>query len=236
MELNIAYYTARGMREVNQDAVTIMENDKGVLAVVADGLGGHDCGEVASDMAVKSIIRQLQNSRPGEAAVAEAVETAGREIFEAQKETQKMRTTVAVLWIDERLAISANVGDTRIYQMRDNDIIYQSTDHSVAQMAVLVGELAPDRIRQSPDRNKLIRVLGDANTPKVDTKILYVKQGDRFLLCSDGFWGVVTEEEMLKTLSRTKTANEWLAEMRWMVDAFADEKQDNHTAIAMIVE
>ena len=146
-----------------------------------------------------------------------------------------MRTTMAALWLGDYGALAANVGDSRIYQFREDRIVYQSLDHSVAQMAVLVGELEQSEIRRSKDRNKLIRVLGDENDPKVDLQPLLVKPGDRFLLCSDGFWEPVTEEKMLQTMAQSTTAQQWLSQMRRIVEQAGNPNQDNHTAIALIV-
>lgn len=235
MDISVSYYTAQGGRAVNQDAVSLLENGRTTLAIVADGLGGHEAGEVASKQAVSTINNMLQSTKPSENAIVDAITQANQDIYVLQNPAKKMRTTVAALWISSGLAIAANVGDTRIYQFRDGRIIYQSIDHSVAQMAVLVGELHPDDIRKSSDKNKLIRVLGDVTSPKVDTQVLSVQSGDRFLICSDGFWGVVTEQEMLASMTRGTSAQKWLEQMRWKIDTFSDESQDNHTAIAMII-
>lgn len=235
MDISVSYYTAQGGRAVNQDAVSLLENGRTTLAIVADGLGGHEAGEVASKQAVSTINNMLQATKPSENAIVDAITQANHDIYALQNPAKKMRTTVAALWISSGLAIAANVGDTRIYQFRDGRIIYQSVDHSVAQMAVLVGELHPDDIRKSLDKNKLIRVLGDATPPKVDSQVLSVQSGDRFLICSDGFWGVVTEHEMLASITRGTSAQKWLEQMRRKVDLFSDENQDNHTAIALII-
>lgn len=235
MDINISYYTAKGRRSNNEDSVSLLENDNSLLAIVADGLGGHDDGEVASQQAVTTMNTLLQSKSPDEAKLIDAIQQASRDIFDRQDGHHPMHTTVASLWVGDHCAIAANVGDSRIYQFRNGEIIYQSLDHSVAQMAVLVGELHPSEIRQSTDRNKLIRVLGDSDVPKVDCKVLYIQEGDRFLLCSDGFWEAVTEEDMLMLINRTSTAKEWLSFMRKIVEKAANPRQDNHTAVALII-
>lgn len=235
MNISVSYYTARGSRDINQDAVSLLESDGNTLAIVADGLGGHESGEVASRQAVVTINRELQSTSLGEDALVDAICQANVDINALQSPGCKMRTTIAALWLSDTLAIVANVGDTRIYQFRNGKILYQSIDHSVAQMAVLVGELRPEDIRQSADKNKLIRVLGDEKAPKVDAQVLPVQEGDRFLLCSDGFWGAVTEPEMLDAARKEPTAQSWLERMRNKIDALADKQQDNHTAIALVI-
>lgn len=236
MDINISYYTAKGKREKNEDWASITENSNNLIAVVADGLGGHDMGEIASRQAATTINRELQGEQQDEDVLIDAIHQANTDILKLQNSQRSMLTTVAVLWVGEAFAIAANIGDSRIYQFRDGKIIYQSLDHSVAQMAALVGELDQKEIRYSKDRNKLIRVLGDAKEPKVDCETLTVQAGDRFLLCSDGFWEAVTEADMVKTMLESGNAKQWLEKMRQIVEDYHHPGQDNHTAIALIVE
>lgn len=235
MDISISYYTAKGKRQNNEDSVSLLEGSNTLLAIVADGLGGLDDGELASRQAVSSINAQLQSAAPQEDLLVDAIRQASRDIYRIQPRGKTMRTTVAALWIGDYAVMAANVGDSRIYQFRGDRILYQSMDHSVAQMAVLVGELEQSQIRQSRDRNKLVRALGDQEPPRVDSEQLTVRNGDRFLLCSDGFWETVTEEDMLHTMASSATAREWLGQMRQLVENANVAGQDNHTAIAIIV-
>ena len=235
MELSISYYTAKGKRENNEDAVSLLEGSNSLLAIVADGLGGHEGGEIASNHAIAALNRILQSQTPDEEELIDAICQANREIYEMQDPHSCMRTTLAALWLDGCRAFAANVGDSRIYQFRDGRILYQSVDHSVAQMAVLVGELPQEQLRTSKDRNKLIRVVGDVRSPKVDCEELFAQPGDRFLLCSDGFWEPVTEEIMLETMAGSATAQQWLCLMRQELERMNNPLQDNHTAIALMV-
>ena len=236
MNISISYYTSKGKRTNNEDSVSLLESNNGILAIVADGLGGHANGEVASKQAVATLNALLHYQEPDEDMLIEAIQSASQDIFKLCNPAHPMHTTVASLWVGNHRAIAANVGDSRIYQFRNGEITFQSMDHSVAQMAVLVGELDKRDIRHSKDRNKLIRVLGDANIPKVDSEILHIRDGDRFLLCSDGFWEAVTEPDMVSTAAHTDTAQEWLEKMHQIVERTANPSQDNHTAIAIIIE
>ncbi len=235
MDILVSYYSAKGARPHNEDAVVLQESHNGFLAVVADGLGGFAKGRMASAMAASVIGSALQNKTPSKAALAEAVRRADDEIRSAQDEQHPIKTTVAALWLGDGHALTATVGNSRIYQFRDRRIVFQSVDHSVAQMAVLVGELDKGDIRTSCDRNRLIRVLGGRRMPKVDCETLPVENGDRFLLCSDGFWEPVTEDMMLCAWNRTASAKDWLEEMRQIVETRYDPKQDNHSAVALTV-
>ena len=234
MNISTSYYCAKGERTNNEDAVSLLDNN-GILAIVADGLGGHANGEVASAQAVSTINSYLQSAFPDEDLLIEAVQQASQDIYALRDNACRMHSTVAVLWLDEYAAIAAHVGDSRIYQFRDRNLIFQSMDHSVAQIAVLVGEIQPMELRNSKDRNRLIRVLGDANPPKVDCESLSIRPKDRFLLCSDGFWEAVTEADMVNTIHTNQTAEEWLEAMRSIVERMGKPNQDNHTAIAIIV-
>ena len=236
MKFNSACYTATGTRANNEDSVFCSERKDGFLAIVADGLGGHADGELASSMAISTIRDILPDSPPNEDALIDAIRQASKEIFAAQNPQHPMHTTVTALWLGSTAGIAAHVGDSRVYQFRNGEIIYQSLDHSVAQMAVLVGELPPDELRHSRDRNRLIRVLGTSDVPLVDSQALSVQPGDRFLLCSDGFWENVLETDMLETLTYTATADDWLTSMRTIAENAANTSQDNHTAIALIVD
>ena len=234
--LKISRYTDQGRREKNEDSLLLTETEASALAVVADGLGGHADGEIASQQAVQTLQRLLQNRLPDPQLLTEAIRQASRDILSLRKNGSNMRTTVAALWLGAEQAVAAHVGDSRIYQFRDGQIIYQSVDHSVAQMSVLMGELRQEELRGSKDRNKLIRALGGEEPPKVDCCCLTVAPGDRFLLCSDGFWEPVTEQAMLEDLARTQTAGQWLGEMKERVLLASDPLQDNHSAIAVLVK
>lgn len=235
VNISVSYYSAKGNRANNEDTVSVIESHHGVLAIVADGLGGHADGEVASKQAVSSVNEQLRLITPDEDLLTDAIQQASQDIYSIQDPAHPMHTTVAALWIGDDSAIAANVGDSRIYQFRNGKIIYQSLDHSVAQMAVLVGEMDQTQIRKSKDRNRLIRVLGDSAVPKVDLEVLDVQEHDRFLICSDGFWEPVTESEMLNAISCTDSAKSWLDLMREIVEKANNPAQDNHTAIALVV-
>lgn len=227
MNISAAYSSDVGARPNNEDSVSVHEG--------RDGLGGHANGEMASGIAVSVISRRLLGKAPNEPELIAAVQAASDSIFESREGGSDMKTTIAALWMGDYMGFAANVGDSRIYQFRNGKIIYQSVDHSVAQMAVLVGELNPEDIRTSPDRNRLIRVLGNETAPKVACECLSIQKGDRLLLCSDGFWEPVSEELMLSTAAETATANEWLEKMKSAVVSAASPTQDNYTAVTVII-
>ncbi len=235
MDISLSYYTSTGGRSGNEDAVSITETENGILAVVADGLGGQGNGEIASDIAVKSIQYEISRCSVSVNKMNDAVTKVNDAIRNSQHGSN-MCSTIAALWLDESGAYASHVGDSRIYQFRDNKIVYQSLDHSVSQMAVLVGEISEKEIRGHKDRNRLIRALGASADIKPETDFLKVKKGDAFLLCSDGFWELMLEEEMLECLYGSMNAGEWLRMMRNRIEKKITGGSDNHTAAVIMIE
>lgn len=234
MQFDYSAYSHVGLRENNEDSFGTHPGEDCFAAVVADGVGGHAMGDVASKTAVANILDSLKDQVPDEDLLLDAITGAslaiGNEVFHGF-------TTVTALWLNHKEAIAAHVGDSRIYQFRDGEILYQSQDHSDVMMAVLMGELPPESPRTHPSRNRIFRALGlPGEAPKVDSRVLDICPGDRFLLCSDGFWEPVWEEDMLRTMAQTETAEEWLGQMRAIVEAAQDPLQDNNTAIAIIAK
>lgn len=234
MKIQLAYYSAQGKRPVNEDSVSILEFGNSVIAIVADGLGGHGGGDAASRAAIAAVNSDLQNQPISEAALHQAIRHANQAVRDLQKEKGgEMKTTIAVLWIGKQTAVAAHVGDSRIYQFRGGKIAYQSVDHSVAQVAVLVGEIEPTQIRNYPGRSQLVRALGMEEDPTIDSTVLRMQSGDSFLICSDGFWENIAEPEMCFYAKQQKDPKVWLRQMRNYVETNAADDMDNHSAIAV---
>jgi len=234
MKISAAYYSHRGGRAANEDSISLVESPSSVAAIVADGLGGEGGGDVASQAAVKTISGELSGGEATAARVAAAIRLANDEITKLHTTRVRMKTTVAVLYLSGSQAFAAHVGDTRIYHFRKNKILYQSADHTVSQMAVNAGEISVADIRTHIDRNKLTNALGSGRAAIPDMTELYAKDGDAFLLCSDGFWEYVLESEMCEDLSASKNADEWLCKMRDKLESRLTPTSDNHSAIAII--
>ncbi len=236
MKINAAYYTAQGARERNEDNLSLLEDSWGVIAAVADGLGGEGDGHLASLAAIKSVNDCLTGARVTTQQVKDAIVQANQNIVQLQGNGKKMKSTLALLYLDEAQAISGSVGDTRIYQFRNNEIEFQSTDHSVAQMSVSVGEIDHYQIRSHLDRNKLTRALGSRSTVSPDLQVHTYRQADAFLLCTDGFWENIWEDEMIQDLAGSLDAEQWLEKMRRRVENKLGPVSDNHSALAIIIK
>ena len=232
MKFDISYFSSNGGRCENEDSLCIKEYYNGLLAIVADGLGGCQNGKEASLTAVNVISSTAENHWNEPDILMRSITAANSEL----RQLDDQLTTVAALNINGSSVCAAHIGDSRIYQFRGQEIIYQSMDHSVSQMAVLSGEITPDQIRGHIDRNKLIRALGMSDQVAPYIKELSLYSGDSFLICSDGFWELITEEEMVSALSVAQTANDWLGEMRKAIDNKFTSNTDNSSAIVIISE
>lgn len=227
-------YTAVGGRKNNEDALIISQRDPALLYVVADGLGGHDSGELASEIAVNEI-KEIFDSDPKSFDPISAIQSANAKILQEQINTGlKMKTTIVLAYINNDQIVFAHVGDSRAYAFKDKSIMYQSVDHSASQMAVSIGEITADQIRNHEDRNVLTRALGVSENIKVDVVSVPCSQVDAMILCTDGFWEYVYEEDMLKTLSSSKNPDVWLYKMREVLCKNISVGNDNNTAITIM--
>lgn len=233
-ELDFAFYSDVGGRANNEDAYIAKRIENGYLFIVADGLGGHDDGEMASYSAVNGVKEFLLDHRDGD--VVEAVHQANRQVLELQEQrASKMKTTMAVAYVTEHTTTIAHVGDSRVYAFKEGRVVHQTIDHSASQLAVTIGEIRPEDIRHHEDRNVLLRALGAGDEVKVDFTELANDQYDALLLCSDGFWEYVLESEMESELAASNAADKWLYKMRAIQLDRAPENCDNNTAIAVMV-
>jgi PPM family protein phosphatase len=197
------------VRELNEDYCRVVQpsdpamlDHKGVLILVADGMGGCQAGEVASRLAVESIADTYYASTDEPpAALASAFHGANEQIYRLsliRDELSGMGTTCTALVIRDRFAHSAHVGDSRVYLVRSRSIYQMTEDHSLVKELVKRGALTPDAARRHPDRNLILRALGSRATLEVSTwdQPLPVRSGDCFVLCSDGLYDTVTDDEI----------------------------------------
>ena len=190
------------LRKQNEDAAWFDEA-RAVFAV-ADGMGGHLAGEVASRMAIEAVQRMArENERPGIAALREAVACAHETILaHAQDhiECTGMGTTLSVLWLGENYAYIAHVGDSRIYRLREGSLTQITQDHSLVEELVRAGLITREQARTHPRRNIITRALGTHGENEPDLLVTDVQDGDVFLLCTDGLTGMVPDDEIERTL------------------------------------
>lgn len=193
------------VRSNNQDSGFAGSN----LFVVADGMGGHAGGDVASSLAIarlEELDGPYDSPTAAEVALRDAIsDTAVRLIdtVNIKPELAGMGTTVSALLMVDDYAVIAHIGDSRIYLYRDGALTQITTDHTFVQRLVDSGRITPEEARYHPRRSVLMRVLGDMDAdPEIDTFIMPTQPGDRWLLCSDGLSGVVDDAHTAKALGQ----------------------------------
>ncbi len=210
-QLDFAWRTDTGkVRIRNEDAVCVYP-DSG-LVIVADGIGGASAGEVASSLAIQTVDERFQVGRPlpvdKEDALEraqEAVDAANRVIWDSARMTPRyagMGTTVVVGYTAEDWLVFAHVGDSRLYRLRDGELVQLTRDHSLIQEVVDQGFFPSleDAQRYGINENILTRGLGTVNPVPVDVGEVALRPGDLFLFCTDGLTGMVTDESIRNLL------------------------------------
>ncbi|MEN6340046.1 MAG: PP2C family serine/threonine-protein phosphatase [Clostridiaceae bacterium] len=237
MQFDYATFTNIGGRNVNEDAtLCCLHEQTTLLAAVADGLGGHGGGEIASSTALSALEASLKRLIPPSEETLRAVcGELNQAVLAAQTDQIKMKTTLAMALANQDTLAFLHVGDSRIYYFHEGEIAYQSADHSVSQLAVLANEITKEQIRFHEDRSRLLRSLGSEGSAAPEIRLFpgAPVPGDALLLCTDGFWEYVLEKDMLKELKRTKTAKDWLERMTGYIRRRAGKKNDNNSAVAV---
>jgi PPM family protein phosphatase len=217
------------VRRTNEDSYLM----RGDLFMVADGVGGAAAGEVASSMCAEAFAEIDLIRLRGDAALREAIRTANRRIYDrasSDPEASGMGTTVtaALVGDDGRIAF-ANVGDSRAYLLRGDELRRLSEDHSVVAELIASGQISPEEAERHPQRNVVTRALGADPQVEVDTFFLGAEVGDVLLLCSDGLTDMASETEIAEHLAAERPAEEVV---RGLVQAaLAGGGEDNVTAI-----
>lgn len=229
-------YTEQGGRLYNEDSMIVGQaGQEGWYAAVADGLGGHGLGKEASEIAVRWMSEcWKEKSLPQEEQIRYWMNEANREILEKRPDRMQMKTTLVFLFLFGQEAIWSHVGDSRLYHFYNGKLVDYTKDHSVPQMAVALGEISRDQIPDSADRNRLLRVVGEAEfQPEIHPPVKLLPGNHAFLLCSDGFWEYLREYEIRFELEKADSAREWLERMRKRVRERGNQEADNHTAAAI---
>lgn len=211
MKLNVWGQTDVGLkREINQD--TVMVDKELGLYLVADGMGGHSGGEVASAMAVETVQeivkdRVEENPKMSLSVLGDAYKEASRRIFyraENEKELAGMGTTMVGFWHRNKDIYIANVGDSRLYLYRDGMLWQLTEDHSLIHEQVKAGVISEEEAPHVVGRNVITRSIGFEREVDVDTLVREISPGDIYILCSDGLSGLVTDQKIAELCKNRK--------------------------------
>lgn len=242
MDLLIGARTDVGrVRSGNEDNLFVEADVRRGIFIVADGMGGHAAGEVASEMAVQIVGRRLMTVRAvtdtdAVTTLTGSLKEANREIYRrmlAERDKQGMGTTASVLLVSDQGFLIGQIGDSRIYLLRDGVLTQLTKDHSYVQEQVDAGILTPEQARYHPYSNVITRCVGSNDEVEVDVFTGPVRVGDLFLVASDGLTGMVEDGQIARLLSANAGPGR-------KVDALIDEANghgglDNITAIVVEV-
>jgi serine/threonine protein phosphatase PrpC len=203
------------IRQVNEDSAEVIyrkDHDHVLLAVVADGMGGHQAGDVASQMTLQKlkeffeVVDLNKDITEWEGWLLASVQETNQYIYQyaLEKESlQGMGTTIVAILLLENEYIIAHVGDSRIYRYLDGQLDAVTSDHSLVNELVKSGEITKEEAEQHPQRNVITRALGTEPQVEVDLRTLSYLGNEQFLLCSDGLSNMLKEEQIKETLAKS---------------------------------
>ncbi len=214
----VAAITDRGItRNSNQDYYFVAEDLEFPLFIVADGMGGHKAGEIASKMVVETISKYLYDRKDKIIEnqnilfyIKESIKHANKETYEKALQTEGclgMGTTVTLAYIGKEAIYLGHVGDSRAYLISENKIEQITEDHSLVNALIKTGDITREEARNHPQKNLITRAVGTEEGIKVDTYIIRYNQGDKLLLCSDGLTNMVDEIKILEIINKEKDLN-----------------------------
>lgn len=239
MRFDAYQFSFAGGRNYNEDAVGYRSDDRGGIFVVADGLGGHAHGEVASACVRDTL---LENWIPGEPDRAQwfalQAEEANRRILSLQKEKGTvLKSTMAALAIDGTRATWAHAGDSRVYYLHRGWIQCVTEDHSVAYKKYKAGEISRDAISWDEDQTGLLRSLGgeDRYEPQIRVYVEPIESGDAFFLCSDGAWEHLKDGEIAIDLMKARDARQWAELLLLRMMDRITSGNDNLTLLTLMI-
>ena len=237
--LPVYHKTEIGGRSENQDCLGTATTTYGTFVVVCDCMGGMGGGSFASSLAVDTMLGDFNADSDSIDDPVEFVRNtivhANSVVIEHRSDSEEfahMGTTATVALFTPDCATVAHVGDSRIYQLRGGQKVFRTTDHSMVFEKVKKGQMTEEQARTAPNSNIILRALGADVEVEPDIVQLPYEAGDRFVLCTDGFWGVMPEKDLLKGISRGDASISLENAMRRadMIGKTSGGKHDNLTA------
>ena len=215
------------LRDHNEDSLVVTPP----LFAVADGMGGHAAGEVASEIAVR-VLSELAPEHPDGEALGRAIEEANRAVIQAAREgrgRQGMGPTLTAAMLEGERLVIAQVGDSRAYLLHQGKLQQLTRDHSLMADMIEAGQLTPEEARTHPQRSVITRALGSDAHLHPDIYEINVETGDRLLICSDGLSGMIFDDQIENTLRRVQDPQRCASQL--VNEAIAAGGHDNVTVI-----
>lgn len=241
MKFALARETRIGARRVQQDRLGHWQTDQALLLAVADGLGGHARGEVAAEIGIRLLGEAFQ--REAQPKLADPDVFLARALAEGHEaillEGRRLglpetpRTVIVACVVQDGWAYWTHVGDCRLYLFRQGRIVHRTRDHSVVQQLIDQGRIREEAAASHPERNRLIQCLGGYSTPRPEApRRERLARDDILVLCSDGFWGPLTQRQMAHSLVSRRLPDA-IPELTDLAEVRAGAQCDNVTVLAL---
>lgn len=242
MKFTIYQNSRQGPRPYNQDRLAYSYSKDSLLLVLADGMGGHRHGEVAAQLAIKTLTDAFQRlAKPLLNSPAkfltdhiQQVHDMIENVTQTENLVESPRTTIVVAVIQRGYLYCAHVGDSRLYHFRGDHLLYRTEDHSIVQSLYNKGMISREEMATHPYRNKIYNCVGGETPPQIDlSDRIELVEGDTILLCTDGLWGALTDSEIKTIINNKIDVSEATKSLLDAAEAAADKHGDNLSAISV---
>ena len=242
MKFTIYQNSRQGPRNYNQDRLAYSYSKDALLLVLADGMGGHRNGEIAAQLAVKTLTDAFQRlavpflSSPAKFLTdhIQQVHDMIDNVTQEQDLVESPRTTIVAAVIQRGYLYCAHVGDSRLYHFRDGHLLFRTEDHSVVQSMFKKGMITREEMATHPYKNKIYNCLGGDTPPQIDLADRYeLSEGDTVLLCTDGVWGVLADHQIKGIIEKNAVIADATTKIMDSAELASDERGDNLSAIGL---
>ena len=241
MKFTIFQNSRQGPRPYNQDRLAYSYSKDAMLLVIADGMGGHRHGEVAAQLAVTTMTDAFQRlATPSLASPAkfliehiQQVHDMIDQLAQDQDMLEAPRTTIVAAVVQRGMLYCAHVGDSRLYHFRNGHLLYRTEDHSIVQSMYNKGMISKAEMANHPYRHKIYSCLGGDVPPKIELADRQeLVEGDTVLLCTDGLWGAVNDEQIKQILCGPSISDN-VTQLLDLAESISKENGDNMSAIGL---
>ena len=235
--IDIFAYTSRGGREYNEDFVGYVHTDDGAVAVLSDGLGGVSGSDIASRVIVDAVIDEPYECDDPAEWLGQRLALADERVRQEQRQrNSQMKSTVVALRLSGDRAVWAHAGDSRLYYIHGGAIAEVTADHTLAFRKYLAGRISRRDIISDDDKNRLLSSVGGSGDFAPETGGTVVRPGDAFVLCSDGAWENLIDQEIAFDYLKAETAEQWAQLLLLRIIDRMPPDGDNLSVITVIVQ